>query len=483
MSKNRGVLLHISSLPSPYGIGTLGRQAYGFADFLNEKNQNLWQILPINPTAKKNSDSPYSPLSVFAFNPYFIDLDMLSEEGLIEKSILRRYKWQKKYCLVDYALINQNREKILYECYMNFNVCDDDYKDFCKQNSFWLEDYALFSAIKKHNGLKEWSEWEKDLRFRNNAKLEVFKSKNGDKVEYEKVIQYLFYGQWKKLKNHCNSINIKLIGDMPIYAAYDSSDVWANPKVFQLNKNLLPKFVAGVPPDQFTSEGQLWGNPVYDWKYIASTDYLWWKNRFKQAIQLYDIIRIDHFRGFESYYKIPYGDKNAIKGFWEKGPGKELFNSVKEQTDKITVIAEDLGYLTKEVKQMLKDTGFPGMKILQFAFNGNTENEHLPHNYKTNHAVYTGTHDNNTAKGWYKSLNKKQKNIVNRYLNIKPWQSPVKKLIKAALSSSADYAIIPMQDYLNLGQKSRMNTPATVKDNWQWRLKKGYIHKYFIKEN
>ena len=470
--------MHISSLPSPYGIGTLGKEAYDFAKFLNSANQSLWQVLPLCPTNYGNS--PYSSISVFAYNSYFIDLEFLVKDNLLKQKDLKDLKHKNKKA-VNYSFLYNTRENILKKAYKNFKQ-NQNYKEFCKDNQFWLEDYSLFCEIKRQNKAFSWQYWNEDYRKRKFAIIEQFKKQNLKNIDFFKFTQYLFYCQWKNLKKYVNSLGIQIIGDMPIYPSYDSVDVWANPQIFNLDKNLYPNDVAGVPPDNFNINGQLWGNPLYNWHYLEQTNYYWWIERLKKSSDLFDIIRIDHFRGFESYYAVPYGDSNAKYGIWKKGPDLKFFNVVKKELPNIKIIAEDLGFITQEVRDLVNIAGYPNMKVLQFAFDGNIYNEHLPYNYPKNCIAYTGTHDNDTLKSWYKNLNEKTKQYIKQYLNVKYLFKPIQKLIESILNSNAETVIIPMQDYLKLGHNARMNTPSTIKNNWKWRMTKRQLSSKLAKE-
>lgn len=476
--RKSGILLHISSLSSPYGIGTLGDRAYRFIDFLKDSGQSLWQILPIGPTGYGNS--PYSSVSAFAYNPYFIDIDYLVRDGLLSKNDVKILK-TKNDGFIDYELLFNSRQKVLFKAFLNFKA-DDGYNHFCKQNDFWLEDYALFSAIKKHFNYNSWEFWEDEFRIRSFEVLQKFSEDNKEYIDYIKFTQYMFYKQWKNLRLYANANGVEIIGDTPIYAAYDSCDVWANPEMFILDEKLMPKMVAGVPPDSFTPDGQLWGNPLYNWEYLKGEGYKWWTLKVKKAFELFDFLRIDHFRGFESFYCIPYGDINAKRGVWENGPGLNFFTTIENQLGKLKIIAEDLGYLNDEVRKMVKDTGYPNMKILQFAFGNDENNEYLPHNYYKNCVVYTGTHDNNTTKAWFNEIENSEKEFFKKYFKLKFYDNPVNILIKTAYASIADYVIIPVQDFLLLGENARMNKPSTVLKNWIWRLKYNQLSKLLSKK-
>ncbi len=465
-----GVLMHISSLVSNSGIGTLGKEAYEFVDFLKQSGQSYWQILPICPTSF--GDSPYQSFSTFAGNPYFIDLDILAKEGYLAPEDYKNIVWESNETTVDYPLIFKNRNKVFLKLQQNFkNNIPKDFFDFCAKNSYWLEDYALFMAVKDEFLGKEYTLWDEDIKKREQTALNKWRKKCKERIEYYKILQYFFFKQWFALKEYANKNGIKIIGDLPIYVAADSADVWSNLKNFVLNKDLTPKVVAGCPPDSFSKEGQLWGNPVYNWRYMKFDRYSWWLKRLEASLKIYDVVRIDHFRGFEGYYTIKYGSKNACNGRWKKGPSIAFWRFVKQKLGDVPIIAEDLGFLTNGVRKMLKRSGFPGMKVLQFAFSGDMENEYLPHNYKNNCVVYTGTHDNDTLLGWVETLNEKEVEFTKKYLQCSK-EEIAEKVMVAAMSSVADLCILTMQDLIGLDGESRMNTPSTVGENWKWRMTK-----------
>lgn len=479
--RKSGILLPISSLSSKYGIGSFSKEAYEFIDILKETNQSLWQILPLGPTGY--GDSPYQSFSTFAGNPYFIDLDQLVKEELLTKEECSSYDWGDNEEHIDYGKIYSSRFEILKKAYKRSNINEDDnYIEYCKINHWWLHDYALYMAIKDSLDSKSWIEWDKDIKLRKPNKLSFYEETLKEDIEFYKYIQYLFFTQWSKLKAYANKNGISIVGDIPIYVSLDSADTWSNPKLFQLDKDCNPIAVAGCPPDYFSEDGQLWGNPLYDWKYNKDSDYKWWIKRIEHAFNLYDVVRIDHFRGFDEYYSIPYGDKNAKGGEWKKGPGMDLFKAIKEKLGEVEIIAEDLGVLTDSVRQLLKDTNYPGMKILQFAFDSDGSNEYLTHNYDRNCVVYTGTHDNSTICGWYKTINKESKNMTDNYIN-KSKDSEINwDLICLAMRSVANTCIIPAQDYLGLEDEARLNKPSTLDNNWTWRMKKGSFDENIIEK-
>lgn len=473
--RRSGILLHISSLPNEFGIGSLGKEAYEFVDFLVESGQSLWQILPLGHTSY--GDSPYQCFSAFAGNPHFINLDFLKDEGLLKEEDYLDENYGENIEIVDYGLIFKVRNKILKKAYNSFKNKKSNlkFKLFKEENKFWLEDYSLYMAIKESFNLVSWINWDEDIRIRKSEELEKYKIKLRDEIEYYKFIQFKFFEQWFNLKEYANKNNIEIIGDLPIYVAEDSADIWSNPDMFEVDEDKRLKFVAGCPPDAFSETGQLWGNPIYDWKYLKNDDYKWWVTRIKESLKMYDVIRIDHFRGFESFWQIPYGEKTAINGKWIKGPGNELFNKVKEELGEVNIIAEDLGVLTNEVIEMLKKTEFPGMKVLQFAFSGE-DNLYLPYNYEKDTVAYTGTHDNGTVKGWFKNSSKEEVEKAKEYLYLKDKDFSY-SFIRAIWESVSETAIGTMQDFLELDDISRMNTPSTLGGNWQWRMKKTDLNK------
>ena len=473
MSKG-GVLLPVSSIPSKYGIGTFSKQAYEFVDFLERAGQSFWQILPLGPTGY--GDSPYQSFSTFAGNPYYIDLEELIKKGWLTKEECDACDFGSDDGYVDYEKIYLSRFRILKIAYERSNIKEDkEFGEFKEDNAAWLEDYALYMAVKNSFHGISWIEWEEDIRLRKPEAMKAYKEKFADEIEFYQFQQFVFAVQWLALKAYANKKKISIIGDIPIYVAFDSADTWANPELFQLDESCTPTGVAGCPPDSFSATGQLWGNPLYKWEYHKETGYEWWMQRISYCYRLYDVVRIDHFRGFDEYYFIPYGDTTAEFGHWEKGPGYDIFKVMKEKIGKKPVIAEDLGFLTPSVISLVKKTGYPGMKILQFAFDSREESDYLPHNYSNNSVVYTGTHDNDTTMGWYGSLNRQDKAFAKRYLNIKAKKEIYWEFIRAALSSVADTAIIPVQDYLGLGSEARVNMPSTLGNNWKWRLRDGQL--------
>ena len=471
--RRSGILLPVSSLPSRYGIGAFSKEAYDFIDFLKKSGQTYWQILPLGPTGY--GDSPYQSFSTFAGNPYFIDLDDLVEEGWITESDCEAYDFGTDD-ETDYEKIYLSRFLILKKAFLNSNIeAEQAFQGFIQENAYWLDDYALFMSVKNHFQGKSFAEWDDDIKMRKPSAIKKYKKECEQEIKFYQFQQFLFSKQWMKLKNYANASGIEIVGDIPIYVAFDSADTWANPELFQFDENCTPVAVAGCPPDAFSATGQLWGNPLYRWEFHKETGYDWWKKRIAYCYKLYDVVRIDHFRGFDEYYAIPFGHPTAEHGKWEAGPGIEIFNELKSVIGKKQVIAEDLGFLTKSVIRLVKKTGYPGMKILQFAFDSREESDYLPHNYEKNCVVYTGTHDNQTTTGWFKTLNKKDKMFAKRYLNITGNKNIAWIFIRAALSSVADTAVIPMQDYLELGDEARMNTPSTLGSNWKWRMEKNAL--------
>jgi 4-alpha-glucanotransferase len=416
MKRSSGIIMHITSLPGKYGIGTFGKEAYEFVDFLKDSGQSYWQILPIGCTGY--GDSPYQSFSAFAGNPYFIDFDLLKDEGLLEESDYKGVDFGKNVESVDYEKIFLNKMPILKKAYENGYKKYSEHIARFKEEKFWAKDFALYMAVKGKFQLVEWQKWHEDIKLRKEKALEKYKEELKDEINYWIFLQVIFFEQWTKLKSYANKKGIKIIGDIPIYVAADSADTWANSEVFLLDEEKNPIKVAGCPPDAFSATGQLWGNPIYRWDYLDETGYKWWIDRMKGSIYLYDVIRIDHFRGFESYWQVPYGEDTAVNGEWVKGPGMKLFNAIKREIGHIAVIAEDLGYLTEEVIEFREDSEYPGMKVLQFAFDTREESDYLPHNYEKNCIVYTGTHDNDTVNGWLENGIKEDVEYCRKYLKL-----------------------------------------------------------------
>ncbi len=479
--RTSGVLMPISSLPSPYGIGTMGKAARKFVDFLKKGGQTYWQILPISPTSF--GDSPYQSFSSFAGNPYFIDLELLVKDKLLTKKECESYPWGDNETSVDYGIMYESRYALLHKAYDRFvKDIPQEFRDFCWIEGWWLEDYALFMALKDANGGAAWYTWEDKYKYRHDDKMHLFKEEFKDGMQFYKMLQFLFFKQWRDLKAYANENGIQIIGDVPIYVAYDSADVWANPNEFYLNNLREPIDVAGCPPDAFSEDGQLWGNPLFRWDVMRNNGYDWWTKRISAMAKLYDIVRIDHFRGFDSYFAIPAEDTTAKNGEWRQGPGMDLFRVLEQKLGKLPIIVEDLGFLTPSVKQLLKDSGFPGMKVIQFAFDSREETNYLPHTYTQHCVVYTGTHDNDTIVGWLKSAPKKSIAYAKEYLQLTEEEGYNWGLMRAAWASVADMAIIPMQDILELGSEARLNTPSSLGINWKWRATEEQISKDLAKK-
>ena len=470
-----GVLMPIFSLSSDYGIGTLGKEAYEFVDFLKSAGQTYWQILPLGITGF--GDSPYQSVSAYAGNPYFIDLEELIKDGFLVKSEVEALKWCEDSSRIDYELMYNNRYKILKTAYIRFkSKFPEDYEEFLSENSYWLEDYSLYASIKDSLNGASFDVWDKDLILREPNAIEKAKTELADSIGFHKMMQYFFCTQWFKLKEYAYENGIYIIGDIPIYVALDSADVWSNPKQFQLDSDMKPTAVAGCPPDAFSEDGQFWGNPLYDWGYMKKDGYSWWMNRIGYSAKLYDVVRIDHFRAFSAYYSIPAKDKTAKNGKWVKGAGLDFFKEAEKKLGKLNIIAEDLGTIDDDVRTLLKATGFPGMKVLQFAFDPESESSYLPHNIDKNCVVYTGTHDNDTIIGYVKDAPANQVKFMKEYLRIGENESVNWAVIRSALATSADTVILQMQDFLGLDNSARINTPATSGDNWQWRIGKGCVN-------
>ena len=470
MKRASGIIMPVFSLPGKYGIGTFGKEAYDFIDFLSDAGQKYWQVLPMGPTDCGNS--PYSSLSVFAGNQNFIDLEQLIEEGAVDRKEVEMIDWGSGD--VDYDKVIPGKKKILKSAYLKaYNSVKEEVSDFAENNISWIYDYALYMALKEHFDGLPWYEWEEDIRLREQEAVEKYRSELKDSINYHIYVQYLFFKQWDKLKKYAEDKDVKFIGDIPIYAAMDSADVWASPENFQLDKKNMPVDVAGVPPDYFSEEGQLWGNPLYDWLAMKNDGYGWWIRRIGAAERLYDVIRIDHFRGLESYWAVPATEKTAVNGEWRKGPGLDFIERIKGWFCGIEIIAEDLGILTDDVRELLKNSGFPGMKVLQFAFDESGNSDYLPHKYDKNCVCYGGTHDNATIKEWLETGDKKEIEFAREYFGINKKDNFNFGIIRGGMASVADTFITQMQDYLELGKEARTNIPGIAFGNWKWKMEEG----------
>lgn len=475
MERASGIIMALSSLPSNYGIGTLGKSAFDFVDFLSDANQKYWQILPVGPTSY--GDSPYQSFSTFAGNPYFIDLDILKEEGLLTQEEIDSRDWGSDDEHVDYGKIYESRFDILkIACDRGYEKQQTEIDRFASENAGWLGNYCLFMAVKRKFGMKSWTEWpDDDIRLHKDSAVISYGIELSDDIKLFKFIQFKFFEQFDKLKKYAHEKGVKIIGDMPIYVALDSSDVWSEPYFFRLDENNNPTEVAGVPPDYFTEDGQLWGNPLYRWDRMKEDGYGWWIRRIAGNKKLYDVLRIDHFRGLESYWAVPYGEKTAKNGRWLIGPGIDFVKTITSWFSDMNFIAEDLGYLTPEVHELLEKSGLPGMKVLEFAFDSREPSNYLPHTYDKNAVCYVGTHDNATLKEWFKTADKDDIKLAKKYLGLNSAEGYNFGVIRGGMSSVADLFMTQMQDYLNLGAEARMNTPGTSEGNWRWRMKKDAI--------
>jgi 4-alpha-glucanotransferase len=478
--RGSGILLHITSLPSSYGVGDLGPGAYAFVDFLGQTKQSCWQVLPLNPTYPIYGNSPYSSISVFAGNTLLISPDLLIEEGLLSKEDLEPIpSFPEARC--DFSKAIRYKDNLLERAYQHFNQRGDgkeSFEAFCAENSSWLEDFALFVVLRKRLDGKVWNQWPRELRDRDLKSLRAIKEECHNQIEREKFWQYLFFKQWRSLKDYCQEKGVRLFGDLAIYVSLDSADVWANPNLFKLDKEKRPAFVSGVPPDYFSETGQLWGNPVYRWSVLKKSDYRWWRERIAHNLRLFDIVRIDHFLGFVAYWEVPAGEKTAINGRWVKAPAKDFLNTLSKNFPHLPIVAEDLGAITPDVREVMNDFGLPGMKILMFAFGeDNPMHPFLPHNYEKNFLVYTGTHDNNTVRGWIEGeASSEDKKRLFRYLGREVSVEEIHwTFIRLAMMSVARWVILPMQDVLGLGGEARMNRPSIAHGNWEWRLLPGQI--------
>ncbi len=464
-----GVLMHITSLPGPYGVGTMGKRAFEFVDFLASAGQSWWQLLPLSPTGY--GDSPYQSASAYAGNPYLIDLDLLRQQGLVTQEELDSYCWCYSEEKVDYGLLYQNRWSVLRLCYSRF-AGGENFDRFCQENADWLPDFALFMALKNARGGQSWYGWEDGLKHRQPQALEQARADCAHEIRFQCFVQFQFACQWQALRSYANSKGIRFIGDVPIYVPLDSVEVWCNPELFQLDADLVPTAVAGCPPDAFSEDGQLWGNPLYRWDVMQRDGYAWWLRRMAAAGKLYDVVRLDHFRGFEAYWAVPYGDDTAKNGRWVKGPDHAFIGTLLRELPQLSLIAEDLGFLTEEVLALRDDFCLPGMKVLGFAFDSREPSEYLPHTYPENSVCYTGTHDNQTTRQWFDTACEEAVQYAKEYMALTEEEGYVWGMIRTAYSSVSKLAIVPMQDFLALGANSRMNFPGTLTDcNWTWRAK------------
>ena len=471
--RKSGILMHISSLPGPYGVGSMGAAAYAFVDFLVAAGQSFWQILPLSPTGY--GDSPYQSFSTFAGNHYLIDLDALIDEGLLEPEELEDIDWGSPG-RVDYGRLYNERTRLLKIAFSRFDETEE-FREFVRDNGAWLEDYALFMAIKEHFRGRDWQNWSVSLLMRLRPVMDAYREELREAIWFQYFLQYKFFCQWRALRRYANDRGIKIIGDVPIYVPLDSADVWANPELFQLDASRRPTVVAGCPPDGFSADGQLWGNPIYDWDKMRDERYHWWIRRMKAAAKMYDVVRFDHFRGFESYWAVPAGAKTAAAGAWRKGPGMDFVGAINRALPDLSIIAEDLGFVTEEVKQLLSDSGYPGMKVMEFAFDTRepSAKEYLPHCYPEHSVVYSGTHDNLTLKQWFEETCDEDVQNAVGYLGLNEREGYIWGMIRGAMSSVSELCIIQMQDYLEVGSEGRMNHPGTLTTaNWTWRAEEGF---------
>jgi len=478
--KKSGILMHITSLPSPYGIGSMGKCAYQFVDFLADAGQSYWQLLPLSPTGY--GDSPYQAFSAFAGNHYLIDLDLLIAEGLLRQEEADSICWGTDDTRVDFGILYENRTKVLRLAFARFRE-NDDYRRFVAENEAWLKDYALFMALKESLPEKTWQNWSLSLLMRLPAVLEAFRQALKDAIAFQYFLQYQFFRQWQALRSYANGKGIRIIGDVPIYVPLDSADVWANAHLFRLDQNWRPVKVAGCPPDSFNADGQLWGNPLYDWEKMKTDGYRWWIDRLKAAQKMYDVVRLDHFRGFESFWSVPATDDNAINGAWEKGPGTDFIDAVRQALPELDFIAEDLGFITPEVRRLQEYSGFPSMKVLQFAFDSREAGDYLPHRYPENSVCYCGTHDNPTLAQWLEEAAPGDIAYAKDYLGLNPEEGYIRGMIRSCMASVSKLCVVQMQDFLELGKEGRMNQPGTLSSkNWTWRALPGFANASLAKQ-
>lgn len=474
--RRAGILMPVFSLPSPYGIGTLGAEARAFVDFLAQGGQSCWQMLPVGPTSY--GDSPYQSFSSFAGNPYLIDLDALAADGLLKPDEFQTLDWGSDACAVDYERLYALRFPVLRKaCGRLLAHRPADFDAFCARQADWLEDYALFMALKTRCGGASWFTWPQPLRLRQPRALAQARAELAAETDFWRAVQYLFFRQWNALKAYANARGVSIIGDLPIYVSGDSADVWSHPEQFQLDENGVPTEVAGCPPDGFSADGQLWGNPLFDWERMKREGYRWWLRRIAFQFTIYDTLRIDHFRGFDSYYAIPCGDTTAQNGRWRPGPGIDFFNAVRREIGPKDIIAEDLGFLTPSVHKLVEETGYPGMKVLELGFDSrDAACEYLPHRCGTHCVMYTGTHDNDTIQGWLAAAPRADAAYAKAYLRLSAREGYHWGMMRAAWASAADLAVMQAQDLLGLGSEARINTPSTLGGNWQWRARPGAFH-------
>ena len=477
MNRECGILFPVSSIPSEFGIGCFSKEAYEFVDFLAASGQGYWQVLPIGPTGF--GDSPYQPFSAFAGNPYFVSPEQLIADGLLTWDEARSFDFGHDPERVDYGALYQGRSALLRIAFERFRASraeEEAYREFCAKQAYWLDDYALFMTVKQLMGQKSWTEWDEEYKTRDRAALEAARAQHGEQYDFFCFVQYEFQKQWESLHRYAEQKQVKIIGDLPFYVSLDSADVWAHPEVFRMQKDLVPEVVAGCPPDAFSATGQLWGNPIYDWKALKKTGYKWWIDRIRRNYEFYDVIRIDHFHGFAEYYAVPFGAENAIAGTHEKGPGMDLFRALKKELGELSIIAEDLGTNTPENEKLLEESGFPGMKVLQYAFTS-WNSYYVNHRHTKNSVVYTGTHDNTPLRAWVEEIRDDERDFCRRYINSRDtdYGALTWDLIREAYRSVADLCIIPLQDYLVLGKEARINSPGTPDGNWQWRLRPHFL--------
>ncbi|MBR0161285.1 MAG: 4-alpha-glucanotransferase [Oscillospiraceae bacterium] len=473
IKRSSGVLMPMTSLPSPYGVGTMGKEAFSFVDFLADAGQKYWQLLPLGPTSY--GDSPYQSFSSFAGNPYLIDLDLLAEEGLLSTEEIQSRDWGDNPARVDYGKLYEGRFPLLRLAFeRGREPLREAFEAFCRENDSWLSNYALFMAVKGFFGMRSWQEWpDREIRNHRPDAVRRYTEQLREEIDFYRFVQFLFFRQWKALKQYAKEKGILFIGDIPIYVAMDSADIWAEPQFFQLNADGYPQEVSGVPPDDFNDDGQLWGNPLYNWDRMKEDGFGWWIRRIEGIVKLYDVIRIDHFRGLESYWAVPFGEKTAKNGRWRTGPGMALVGVLTSWFNETEFIAEDLGYTTAAVDKLLKDSGLPRMKVLEFGFYSDSEADHIPHRCQENSTCYIGTHDNEPVHGWLKTLSRKDHSYASRYMHITSGEGWCWGMIRTGMATASRLFVAQMQDLLELGGDARMNTPGTDSGHWQWRMLPG----------